>query len=115
MIVPRRLAWAAGGLGTMLLLAAGVLAALAAAQESQGPVAALNLLDIGAVLWVGALLAALRPGNAVGPVLLIGGLLGSLLLFLTHYANYALLTATGIPGGVWALVGQQPLWPAVYF
>ncbi|MDR0358205.1 MAG: GAF domain-containing sensor histidine kinase [bacterium] len=115
MVASRRLAWTAGWLGTVLLVAAGVLAVLAAGEEGQGPVAALNLLDIGAVLWVGALLAARRPDNAVGFVLLLGGLLGALLILLTHFANYALLAGGGVPGGVWALLGQQLLWPAVYF
>ncbi|MBO0681616.1 MAG: GAF domain-containing sensor histidine kinase [Candidatus Dormibacteraeota bacterium] len=115
MMAWRRAAWTAGGLGSAMLVAAGILAVLAAGQEGQGPVAALNLLDVGAVLWVGVLLTTRRPDNAVGPVLLIGGLLASLLLLLTHYANYALLAGGGVPGGVWAVVGQQLLWPAVYF
>jgi signal transduction histidine kinase len=109
------MAWLGSGLGSLTLIAAGVLAVLAAAQESQAPAAALQLFDVGAVLWVGALLMARRPDNAVGAVLLIGGLLASLLLLLTYYADYALLTNTHVPGGIWALIGQQMVWPAAYF
>jgi len=111
----QRMAWIGGGLGTLMLVAAGVLAVLAAAQESQAPAAGLQLFDVGAVLWVGALVMARRPGNAVGAVLLIGGLLASLLLLLTYYANYGLLANTHAPGGIWALIGQQLVWPAAYF
>lgn len=101
--------------GTLVVGAAAFFTLAAGPQGGQGPAAALQLLDVGAVLWVGALLTTKRPDNAVGPVLMAGGLIASLLLLLTYYADYALLARPDAPAGIWALVGEQLLWPSGYF
>ena len=102
------------GVGAALLVGAAALGSWPGSPVGVGSVA-LQLLDIGAVLWAGAFVVGRRPENRVGVVLLLGGLAAALLLFLTYYADAALLAGADIPGGIWALVGSQLLWPAVYF
>jgi len=112
------IAWIAGATGSAMLLVAGGLAVTpgaTAALQLSGADAVIWLLDAAAVTWVGALITAHRAGNAVGPVLLAGGLLVALLQLLTFSASYATVGDRSPHAGAWALVASEVVWPPAYF
>jgi len=102
----------AAALAAGMLLVVGVLAVLSRSPATEGE-SALQIFDVGAVVAVGALVAVRRPANAVGRILLAGGLLAALLLGLSAYAHYALVVAPTARAGIWALIGEQIVWPPV--
>lgn len=113
-VLPRTpLVIGAAALGGCLAGAAGGFAAAAGPGLAGYDVVA-TLFICASLLGLGALIAIRRPGNAVGPVLLAGGLVLSALQLANWYAIVALIARPGTPGGLAALVATQALVPAGY-
>ena len=97
-----RLAW--GLCGAALVLAALGLALLALNRTTPGGAVYGYWLEQTALAFafptVGALIAANRPRNPIGWILIAAGLSGALVLFASEYALYALFSDPGaLPGG----------------
>jgi signal transduction histidine kinase len=114
-VVTRRgvLAYAAGLLGACCTLAA-VAFAIGAGPRLAGSEAIAPFIILAPLVTVGVLVTVRRPDNAVGPVLLVGGLAFAALQAANWYAILALIARPGTPGGIWALVATQALWPVGY-
>jgi len=97
-----RLAW--GLCGAALVLAALGLALLALNRTTPGGAVYGYWLEQAALAFafptVGALVAANRPRNPIGWILIAAGLSGAIVLFASEYALYALFSDPGaLPGG----------------
>jgi signal transduction histidine kinase len=115
---PRLIAWGSA-LAAVALIAAGlVLDRIAAAQHvpGSGPVWLYPFLvaAISAPAAVGALIAARRPRNPIGWILVIGALSLAAVLAASPYAWVALDAHPGsLPGGPWAALVSS-LWPTFF-
>ncbi len=64
---------------------------------------------------VGFVLATRRPGNPIGWLLLVNGLVLSLNGLATNYATYGILENPGsLPGAEWAVLIDQRTWPLLF-
>jgi hypothetical protein len=116
---PARLAWALAGLAIVLHLLSHLFVLLGIGTGTPGD-ADVTLGSIGhyvgfyVIPLVGAVVAARRPGNAIGWLFLATGLASGLTVAGRSYADYALFAEPGrLPAGAWA--GWSALWLDVLF
>ncbi|HVD10665.1 MAG TPA: hypothetical protein VNB88_08485, partial [Gaiellaceae bacterium] len=115
---PRLVAWSLA-LAAVAVIAVGlVLDGIAAAQHVPGSGSVwlypLLFAAISAPAAVGALIAAQRPRNPIGWILVVGALSLAAVLAATPYAWVALDAQPGaLPGGSWAALVSS-LWPAFF-
>ena len=104
----RRTAWGLLGLGVVLASAGMVLAALNGDALIQN---AFFSVIFTSMAFIGSLIAARRPGNAIGWLLLWTTLAIGTAFASDGYARYTLVTNPGaLPGGVWAAWASGWAW-----
>jgi signal transduction histidine kinase len=115
---PRLIAWGLGVTALALIVGGLVLDRIAAQQQVPGSGALwlypFLLAAVSAPAAVGALIAARRPHNPIGWILVLGALSLAAVLAAIPYAWVALEAHPGsLPGGSWAALVSS-LWPAFF-
>jgi signal transduction histidine kinase len=87
-----------------------------AGEHADGAVAAVPWIAATfASVGIGFLVATRRPGNPIGWLLLVNGLVLILHAVVSTYVNYAVQEDPGaLPGGEWAVLIEQRSWPTLF-
>jgi hypothetical protein len=112
--LPARLAWSLAGACAALVLSSLVLLLLASHAGDVSPYYYEDAAVAVAFALLGAVVAAHRPENPIGWLLLAVGLSGAFGVVSNEYATYALVTAPGaLPGApIAAWLSLWTWWPA---